>query len=74
MLALELPLEIQTRLDSLTKLTGQTMTFLVHEAILEHVDDLEEIYVAELPLEDLRAGRTHALTLDEVERNLGLAD
>lgn len=74
MLAVKLPLEIETRLDALAKRTGRTMTFYVQEAILEHLDDLEDIYLAEQRLEDLRAGRTHTLTLDEVERDLGLAD
>lgn len=74
MLALQLPPEIETRLDALARRTGRSKTFYVQEAILEHLDDLEDIYLAEQRLDDLRAGRTHTLTLDEVERDLGLAD
>jgi RHH-type rel operon transcriptional repressor/antitoxin RelB len=30
----------------------------VREAILEHIDDLEDLYLAEQRLENIRAGRT----------------
>ncbi|PCO26306.1 CopG family transcriptional regulator, partial [Morganella morganii] len=43
-------------------------------AILEHLDDLEDLYLAEQRLIDVRAGRSRTYTLDEVERDLGLAD
>jgi RHH-type rel operon transcriptional repressor/antitoxin RelB len=74
MLAIRLPEEIEHRLESLAKATGRTKTFYAREAILEHLDDLEDLYLAEQRLIDNRAGRSNALTLDEVERNLGLAD
>ena len=41
---------------------------------MEHLDDLEDIYLAERRLEDLRAGRTRTFTLEEVERDLGSAN
>jgi RHH-type rel operon transcriptional repressor/antitoxin RelB len=74
MLAVQLPPDIETRLDALAKRTGRSKTYYVQEAILEHLDDLEDLYLAEQRLDDLRAGRTDTLTLDEVERDLGLAD
>ena len=42
--------------------------------ILEHLDDLEDLYLAEQRLIDNRAGRSRTCTLEEVERELGLAD
>ena len=39
----------------------------------EKIDDLEDIYLAEQRLEDIRAGRSKSHTVDEVERDLGLA-
>lgn len=39
----------------------------------DHVGDLEDIRVAEQRLNDLRAGRSTTHTLEEVERELGLA-
>ena len=74
MLAVRLPADIENRLDELARRTGRTKTFYVREAILEHFDDLEDIYLAEQRLEEIRSGRSPTLTLEEVERDLGLAD
>jgi RHH-type rel operon transcriptional repressor/antitoxin RelB len=74
MLAVRLPADIEKRLNALAKATGRTKTFYVREAILEHLDDLEDIYLAEKRLEDIRAGREKTIPLDQVERNLGLED
>jgi RHH-type transcriptional regulator, rel operon repressor / antitoxin RelB len=74
MLAVQLPPDIEARLDELAKCTGQAKSFCIREAILEHLDDLEDLYLAEQRLEDIHAGRSRALTLEEVERDLGLAD
>ena len=74
MLAIRLPIEVENRLDALAQATGRTKTFYVREAILEHLDDIEDLYLAEQRLIDSRAGRSKTHTLDEVERSLGLAD
>jgi RHH-type rel operon transcriptional repressor/antitoxin RelB len=74
MLAIRLPADIEHRLEALAEATGRTKTFYAREAIVAHMDDLEDIYLAERRLEDLRAGRTHTFTLEEVERDLGLAN
>jgi RHH-type rel operon transcriptional repressor/antitoxin RelB len=74
MLAIRLPADIEHRLEALAEATGRTKTFYAREAIVAHMDDLEDIYLAERRLEDLRAGRTRTFTLEEVERDLGLAN
>lgn len=74
MLAIRLPIDVENRLDALAQATGRTKTFYVREAILEHLDDLEDLYLAEQRLIDSRAGRSKTHTLDEVERSLGLGD
>ncbi len=74
MLAVRLPEEIEHRLVNLAKKTGRTKSFYAREAILEYLDDLEDIYLAEKRLEDLRAGRSRTYTLEEVEKELGLED
>jgi RHH-type rel operon transcriptional repressor/antitoxin RelB len=74
MLAIRLPAEVESRLEALAKATGRTKTFYARQAILEHLDDLEDLYLAEQRLIDVRAGRSRTFTLDEVERELGLAD
>lgn len=74
MLAIRLPEEIEARLERLAKATGRTKTFYVREAILAHLDDLEDLYLAGKRLIDNRAGRSRTYTLEEVERELGLED
>jgi RHH-type transcriptional regulator, rel operon repressor / antitoxin RelB len=74
MLAIRLPADIEARLEALAKATGRTKTYYAREAILEHLDDLEDIYLAEKTLEQVRRGEMTTHRLDDVERDLGLAD
>jgi RHH-type rel operon transcriptional repressor/antitoxin RelB len=74
MLAIRLPEEIEKRLDALAKETGRTKSFYVREAILEHLDDLEDIYLAEKELAEIRAGRADSTPLEEVMKEYGLVD
>ncbi|MFN7095316.1 MAG: TraY domain-containing protein [Burkholderiales bacterium] len=53
-------------------MTGRTKTFYAREAILEHLDDLEDIYLSEKELNDIRAGRSKTIPLDEVMKKYGL--
>ena len=46
MLALRLPPEIEKRLDTLAKKTGRTKSFYAREAILRHIEDLEDFHLA----------------------------
>jgi len=62
MLAIRLPEKIEKRLDRLAKRTGRTKTYYAREAILQHLDDLEDIYLAEKELEAVRAGRVNRAT------------
>ena len=74
MLAIRLPSEIEERLDRLAKATGRTKTFYAREAILEYLDELEDLYLAEQRFIDNQSGRSRTYTLEEVERELGLQD
>ena len=74
MLAIRLPAEVESRLDALAKATGRTKTFYAREAILEHLDNLEDLYLAEQRLIDARAGKTEAVPLEDVMKRYGLAD
>lgn len=66
--------ELEHRLDQLAKVTGRSRAYYVREAIETHLDDLEDIYLADQAMEDLRAGRSHRHSLSEVEAELGLDD
>jgi len=70
MLAIRLPEAIEARLARLAEATGRTKTALAREAILEHMDDLEDLYLAEARARQNRK----TIPLEEVERALGLAD
>jgi RHH-type rel operon transcriptional repressor/antitoxin RelB len=74
MLALRLPEEIESRLDKLAKATGRTKSFYAREAILEHLADLEDLYLAEKRLAKVRTGKSKTYTLNAVEQALGLAN
>lgn len=72
--SLRLPDDLNHRLGDLAAKTGRSKTFYMLEAIREQLDDLEDLYLAEQRLIDLRAGRSRTVSLADVERNLGLAD
>lgn len=71
--SLRLPDDLNHRLGELAAKTGRSKTFYMLEAIRDHLDDLEDLYLAEQRLIDIRAGRSRTVSLDDVERELGLA-
>ena len=68
MLAIRLPKDIEDRLDRLAKQTGRTKTFYAREAIVEHLEELEDIFLAEKRLRE----PTKRWTQDELEQGLDL--
>jgi RHH-type rel operon transcriptional repressor/antitoxin RelB len=72
MLAIEIPKNLEDRLDALAHRTGQAKSFFITQAIGEYIDDLEDIYLAEQRLEDLRAGRSETVSLEDVMKEYGL--
>ncbi|MCY4511237.1 MAG: TraY domain-containing protein [Acidobacteria bacterium] len=72
--SLRLPDDVSRRLQQLADRTGRSKTFYMIEAIQEHLDDLEDLYIAEQRLLDLRAGKSRALPLDEVMKQYGMDD
>ncbi len=72
MLAIRLPEEIEQRLERLSKATGRTKTFYAREAILEHLDDLEDLYLAKQRLADLRDGRDTSVPIEDVMKRYGI--
>lgn len=74
MLSVRLPADIEDRLDRLAKATGRSKAFYVHQALVEHLEELEDVYLAERRSTDNRTGKSRTYTLEEVERELGMAD
>jgi RHH-type transcriptional regulator, rel operon repressor / antitoxin RelB len=70
--SLRLPDDLSSRLENLVKTTGRSKTFYMLEAIREHLDDLEDLYIAEHRLVEARAGRSKSHSLEDVITSLGL--
>jgi RHH-type rel operon transcriptional repressor/antitoxin RelB len=68
MLAIRLDTDTENRLARLAKKTGRTKTFYAREAILQHLEDLEDIYLATQRLR--RPAKTYSAK--DVKRELGL--
>lgn len=60
--------EVEKRLSELAKRTGRSESCYAREAILEHLDDLGDHYLAAARVEQAR------LSLEDVEKRLGLED
>jgi len=74
MLAIRLPNDIEARLTDLALKTGRTKTFYAKEAILTHLEDLEDYYLATQVASDVRAGKVKTHSSSNVRVELGLED
>ena len=71
-ISIRLPGDVEARLQNLAALTGRSKTYYVTEAICEHLDDLEDLYLAEQRLIEIRAGRTQTVPLEAVMKRYGV--
>ena len=74
MLAIRLSASIEKRLEKLAKRTGRTKTYYAREAILQHLDDLEDVYLAERVLDRVRKGEERTIPLEDAMKRHGLED
>jgi RHH-type rel operon transcriptional repressor/antitoxin RelB len=72
MLAVRLPQCIEKRLEKLARRTGRTKTYYVRQPILEHLESLEDMYLAERVLERIRNGEERTILLKDVIKRHGL--
>jgi RHH-type rel operon transcriptional repressor/antitoxin RelB len=72
MLALRLPPDLEARLDALARKTGRTKSYYAREAIVEYIDDLEDLYLAQRRYALIEKGKSKTLSLAEVEAQLGV--
>ena len=68
MLALRLPKEVEDRLDDPARKTGRTKSYYAREAILEHLDDLEDLYLAEQRMQE----NPQFVSFDEIVQRLDI--
>jgi len=72
MLALRLPEEIENRLEALAKATGRTKSYYAKEAILTHLEDLEDAYMAEAAYLRFKASGEKGIPLEDVMKEYGM--
>ncbi len=68
MASLRLNKELENRLDHLAQTTGRTKTFYIRQLIEDHIDELEDRYIAESRLEN----PADRLTGKKIRQELGL--
>ncbi len=72
--AIVLPDEVLDRLSVVAARTGRTAEWHMRAAIEEHVEELEDVFLAEQALARRRRGDSRTYSLEEVSRELGLDD
>jgi RHH-type rel operon transcriptional repressor/antitoxin RelB len=69
--SLRLPEDSSNRLERLAELRVRSKSSYMIEAIREHIDDLEDLYLSEQRLIANSAGKSKTHTLAEMEQSLG---
>ena len=67
-----LPENLYDRLGKLAHNTGKTKSFFVKEAVLEYLEDLEDLYLAKQALKEAKVQKRYSAA--EVRRALDLDD
>jgi RHH-type rel operon transcriptional repressor/antitoxin RelB len=66
-----LPPDIEKRLEELARRTGRSKSFYAREAILEHLEDLEDTYLAEEALVEHASSDGRTLSMAEALERYG---
>ena len=66
--------ELDARLERIARLTGRSKSFYVKQALEEQIQDLEDLYLARKVATRVADGRERLIPLEELERELGVAD
>lgn len=73
-MSLRLPADVDDRLAALATLTGRSKTFYATQAIIDHIDDLEDAHLSSEIRARIRAGGEARIPLSELLAEYGLAD
>lgn len=68
--SLKLPNDIEARLNELAKITGKSKTFYIIEALKEHIEDIEDAYLATATLDRIKKGEERILSSEEFWRDM----
>ena len=72
MLAVRLDPDLEARLAAVAKRTGRSKSFYARQALIEKIEELEDIALLEEALRDPDAGQQ--ISLAQMKRELGLDD
>ena len=70
MLSIRIPKEIDARLERLADDAGQTKSDYAREAILERIEQIEDLHSAEQVLDRLHKGEERVVSSEEMWREL----
>jgi RHH-type transcriptional regulator, rel operon repressor / antitoxin RelB len=74
MLAVRIPEELDVRLSKLASKTGRTKSFYVRLALTEQLADLEDYFLAEARMADIKSGKSKTIPLEDLMAEYGLND
>jgi RHH-type transcriptional regulator, rel operon repressor / antitoxin RelB len=72
MVTLRLPAKTERMLERTAKKQGRTKAALVREAVVEKLEDIEDVAAADKIMQRLNKGVERTFSLEEVKRGLGL--
>jgi len=72
MTAVRLPEEVEIRLDELARKTGRTKSFYIRNAVMEYLQDMEDLYLGNQELEKMRAGKSKLTPIEDLLAEFGI--
>lgn len=64
--------ENKARIQKLAKLTNRSVSYYLNILLNDYLEDLEDIYLSEQILADIKLGKETTYSLEEVKKELGL--
>ncbi len=64
--------ELKSRIDFLAKTTHRSTSFYYNLLLEDYLDDIEDIYLSEKILADIRSGKEKTVPAEEVYKDLGI--
>ena len=69
-IAIRLPAGTNERLQALAVRTGRTATYYIRQAIETHLEDLGDLYLAQVAMERIRSGESKIISGEEFWRGM----
>ena len=66
--------ELDARLERIARLTGRSKSFYLRQALVEQIEDLEDLFLSRAIVNRVADGRERLIPLDVLERELGVDD